>query len=50
MEKESATIHIQTRLTPSEYEPFKNVIENFDIKKLSFFAKLFYQTRKTWWK
>lgn len=46
MEKESATIHIQTRLTPSEYEPFKTVIENFDIKKSELFRKVILSNEK----
>ncbi|WP_104024578.1 plasmid mobilization relaxosome protein MobC [Vibrio hyugaensis] len=46
MEKESATIHIQTRLTPSEYKPFKNVIENFDIKKAELFRKIILSNEK----
>ncbi|MFW8631648.1 relaxosome NikA [Vibrio natriegens] len=46
MEKESATIHIQTRLTPSEYEPFKTVIEHFDIKKSELFRKVILSNEK----
>lgn len=46
MEKESATIHIQTRLTPTEYKPFKIVIENFGIKNAELFRKVILSNEK----
>ncbi|EKY4193705.1 plasmid mobilization relaxosome protein MobC [Vibrio harveyi] len=46
MEKESATIHIQTRLTPTEYKPFKIVIENFGIRKAELFRKVILSNEK----
>ncbi|HGS5816809.1 TPA: plasmid mobilization relaxosome protein MobC [Vibrio diabolicus] len=37
MEKESASIHVQARLTPSEYAPFKKLIEITGTKKATLF-------------
>ncbi|WP_085344637.1 plasmid mobilization relaxosome protein MobC [Vibrio sp. ArtGut-C1] len=37
MEKESASIHVQARLTPSEYAPFKKLIEITGAKKATLF-------------
>ncbi|HBC3568517.1 TPA: relaxosome NikA [Vibrio parahaemolyticus] len=40
MEKESASIHIQARLTPSEYAPFEKIIGITGLKKATLFRKV----------
>ncbi|WP_261887494.1 hypothetical protein [Vibrio aerogenes] len=38
--REKATVHIQTKLTASEYEPFKIIIETTGIKKSELFRSV----------
>ncbi|NIY83692.1 MobC family plasmid mobilization relaxosome protein [Vibrio hepatarius] len=40
MDREKATIHIQTRLTPSEYKPFKKVIDTFGVNRADLFRRV----------
>lgn len=37
MTKEIASIHVQAKLTPAEYEPFRLIIEETGIKKATLF-------------
>lgn len=45
MTKELSTIHVQARLTPSEYEPFKRIIAITGIKKATLFKKVILSNR-----
>ncbi|EJE8675704.1 relaxosome NikA [Vibrio parahaemolyticus] len=40
MTKELSTVHVQARLTPKEYEPFKRIIEITGIKKATLIKKV----------
>ncbi|PCD85915.1 plasmid mobilization relaxosome protein MobC [Vibrio mediterranei] len=40
MKKEVSTVHVQAKLTPSEYEPFKQLIEITGLKKATLIKKV----------
>ena len=40
MTKELATVHVQAKLTPTEYEPFKKIIGIMGLKKATLFRKV----------
>lgn len=40
MTKELSTIHVQAKLTPKEYEPFKRIIDVTGMKKATLFKKV----------
>lgn len=46
MENETASVHIQARLTPTEFEPFKAVIDEFGITKAKLFRQVILSNEK----